>query len=154
VVMAPPDAARPDAARVAMAPPDARPARPTVDAGAPPPGHVYRTLLTAAKLALDDGDLPRAYKLVEQSLADRRTARGLVIKADILRRQSKVDQAVAAVDEAIAMSRTYADAWKMKGRILWAVRRYDEARVAYGKFLELHPSGPDADAVRLLLEPP
>jgi DNA-binding response OmpR family regulator len=142
-----------DAATVAVARPDARP--PQADAGAPaPPRHVYRALLTAAKLALDDGDLDRAYKLVEQSLADRRTARGLVIKADILRRQSRVDDAVAAVDQAIAMSGSYAEAWKMKGRILWAVRRYPEARAAYTRFLELHPSGPDADAVRLLLEPP
>ena len=140
-------------AQVAAIRPDAAP--PRADAGAPaPPKHVYRALLTAAKLALDDGDLDRAYKLVEQSLADRRTSRGLVIKADILRRQSRVDDAVAAVDQAIAMSGSYAEAWKMKGRILWAVRRYPEARAAYTKFLELHPDGSDADAVRLLLEPP
>jgi CheY-like chemotaxis protein len=118
-----------------------------IDAGA----KAYAELLASAKTALDDDDLDKALALVDRSLADKRTARALIVKADILRRMSRVDDAVAAANQAIAMSAGYAPAWDMKGKILWGVRRYDEARAAYAKFLELQPTGPEAERVRGVL---
>jgi len=67
---------------------------------------------------------------------------------------SKVDDAIAAADQAIAMSSRYAAAWSMKGKILWAVRRYDEARAAYETFLSIQPTGGEADRIRELLATP
>jgi Flp pilus assembly protein TadD len=42
----------------------------------------------------------------------------------------------------------------MRGRILWAARRRDEARAAFEKFLELDPDSPKAAAVRRLMNEP
>ena len=70
----------------------------------------------------------------------------------MLRRQSRTEDALAAVDRALAMNGGYPPAWSMKGKILWAVRRYDEARLAYVKFLQLAPRGEEADRIRELLQ--
>ena len=157
---APPDAA------AALAPPADAPA-PTalVDAGASPPmvrdaggsatgadaGVDYKVPLESARRALEDGDYDRALALADESIAVRRSARGYVVRADALRRLGRIDLAVAAVDAAIKANGAYAPAWDLKGKILWSARRYDEARPAYERFLELQPTGEAADTVRALL---
>jgi CheY-like chemotaxis protein len=159
VALAAIDAAAPP---IADAPPAATDAgrdasRGAVDAAARADGGTdkeYRKLLEEARAALDDGDLDQALTLVERSLADKPTSRALVVKADVLRRQSRVDDALAAIGRAIDLNAGYAPAWSMKGKILWAVRRYDEAKVAYGRFLEISPRGDEADRVRELLQGP
>jgi len=52
------------------------------------------------------------------------------------------------------MASRYAPALSMKGKILWAVRRYDEARDVYQRFLEIQPNGAEADRIRGLLAQP
>jgi CheY-like chemotaxis protein len=178
VVEAPPDAAPPDARQVAAVV-DARPpvdarqvaavvdARPpvdaaqvaaVVDAGAPAAVDagvkVYEQLLEKAKAALDDDDLDNALAFVDKSVADKPTPRAYVVRADVLRRMSRTDEALAACDSALAMASRYAPALSMKGKILWAVRRYDEARDVYQRFLEIQPSGAEADRIRGLLAQP
>jgi CheY-like chemotaxis protein len=160
----PPDAseiatAPPDASEVARAPPDAARVAIVIDAGAPPAAtdagvKIYAEQLDKAKAALDDDDLDGALALVDKSLADKHTARAYVVKADVLRRMSRVDDALAAVDAALAMSSRYAAAWSMKGKILWAVRRYDEAKAAYTTFLDIQPTGAEADRIRALIAAP
>ncbi len=144
-----PDAAAP-APDAAVGPADARVVRPA-DAGA---DKEYRKLLEDARAALDDGDLAQALALVDRSLAEKATSRGLVVKADVLRRQSRTEDALAAVARALDLNAAYAPAWSMKGKILWAVRRYDEARAAYTRFLELAPRGDEADRIRELMQGP
>ena len=104
-----------------------------------------------ARRALDDGDYDRALALADESLAVRRSARGYVVRADALRRLGRVDLAVQAADAAIKANASYAPAWDLKGKILWSARRYDEARPAYERFLQLQPTGEAADTVRALL---
>ena len=48
----------------------------------------------------------------------------------------------------------YAPAYYERGMILWSARRYDEARPALTKYLELDPKGRDAGTVKKLLEEP
>jgi Flp pilus assembly protein TadD len=71
-----------------------------------------------------------------------------------LRRLDRIDDALAAVDNAMAIVQTYAPAWLERGMILWSARRIDEARPALEKYLELDPNGRDAASVRQMLEPP
>jgi DNA-binding response OmpR family regulator len=124
---------------------DAPPAS-TVDAGAD-----YKALIAAAHHALDDGDYDRALALADESLAARRSSRGYIVRADALRKLGRTDLAIAAAEAAIKANASFAPAWEMKGKILWGARRYDEARPAYQRFLELQPTGETADTVRSLL---
>ncbi len=140
-------------AALAAPPADAR-AVPTDAAaaiGALDAGGDYKAPLEGARRALDDGDYDRALALADESLAVRRSARGYVVRADALRRLGRVDLAVQATDAAIKANASYAPAWDLKGKILWSARRYDEARPAYERFLQLQPTGEAADTVRALL---
>ncbi len=140
-------------AALAAQPADAR-AVPTDAAsaiGALDAGGDYKAPLEGARRALDDGDYDRALALADESLAVRRSARGYVVRADALRRLGRVDLAVQAADAAIKANASYAPAWDLKGKILWSARRYDEARPAYERFLQLQPTGEAADTVRALL---
>src|SRR5436190_1682124 len=90
--------------------------------------------------------------------ADRRARRGGArVRAGALRprrqarRSGRIDKALEATNAAIAMQRSWAPAWELKGSILWSQRRYDEARPVYEHFLELQPRGEAADTVRALL---
>ena len=159
VVPARADAAlAPDAALASMrdAAPAPRDAAVIADAGAEPTSTVdagadYKALIAAAHHALDDGDYDRALALADESLSARRSSRGYIVRADALRKLGRTDLAVAAADAAIKANAAYAPAWEMKGKILWSARRYDEARPAYQKFLELQPTGEAADTARSLL---
>jgi CheY-like chemotaxis protein len=113
-----------------------------------------RLLQEAAHAALDENDPNKALDLAEQSLKLRKTARTYLEQARALRRLDRIDDALAAVDNAMAIVQTYAPAWLERGMILWSARRIDEARPALEKYLELDPNGRDAASVRQMLEPP
>ena len=142
----------------ASAPADAAPAASPRDAGGATPspagpdaGPDYKALLEQARRVLDDGDYEAALAAADASLAQRRTARGYIVRADALRRLGRIDPAVTAIDAAIKANPSYPPAWELKGKILWGARRYDEARPAYEQFLKLQPTGEAADTVRQLL---
>ncbi len=147
-----PDAtiARPDAA-VATVTRDAATA--TVDAGIDRAKEA-RLLYDQAHEALEDGDPDLALDLLEQSLKLRRTARTYLERARALQRLGRIDDAVVAVDDAIKLNRSYAPAYEQKGMILWSAQRYDEARPALEKYLELDPDGRKASLIRSMLDEP
>ena len=140
------DAPRPIDAGV---PVDARAARPTVDAGPD-----WRQKLVESRAALDDGDAELALQLADEAFAMRKSARAQVARAEALRRLDRIDDALAAADKALALTRDYAPAWYIKGSILWSVRRYDDARPMFEVYLELQPTGANADTARELLGMP
>jgi CheY-like chemotaxis protein len=144
-----------DAPALAGAAADAQAAA-TRDAAAPIPPKPntpgFREYRDAAQEALDDNDNAAALELAEESLAAKPNARAYLIKADALRRMSRVEEALQAVEEGVAMDPRYAKAWELKGRILWGARRHGDARQAYGIFLKLEPEGATADKVRAILE--
>jgi len=153
VVAVRPDAAaaRPDAAAIATITRDAAVA--TVDAGIDRAKEA-RLLYDQAHEALEDGDPDLALELLEQSLKLRRTARTYLERARALQRLGRVDDAVAAVDDAIKLNRSYAPAYEQKGMILWSAQRYAEARPALEKYLELDPDGRKASLIRSMLDEP
>jgi DNA-binding response OmpR family regulator len=153
-----PTMAVPDAAEV---PVPVEPVRSTVDDAAPVDASnlttsvatpkIYKEALVKATEALREGDAQTALKRATESINDRPTARGYVVKADALRRLGKNDEAIAAADNATRMAADFAPAWEMKGRVLWSAKLTSQATVAFKRFLALEPKGKRADDVRALL---
>ncbi len=113
-----------------------------------------RELLEKAQAALEDGDPDQALQLAEKSIALRSTARAYLERAKALQRLDRIDDALASVDKALEIVSNYGPAYYQRGMILWSARRYDEARQALTKYLDLDPNGRDADTVKKLLEEP
>jgi CheY-like chemotaxis protein len=139
-----------DAQVAAVTPRDAAPSN--AGSAAIDPMKQARLLQEAAHEALDENDPAKALDLAEQSLKLRKTARTYLEQARALRRLDRIDDALAAVDNAMEIVKTYAPAWLERGMILWSARRIDEARPALEKYLELDPNGRDAASVRQMLE--
>jgi Flp pilus assembly protein TadD len=120
------------------------------------PDHVRqaKALMDQANDALQEGDFEKALELAEQSLKLRKTARTYLVRAQALQRLDRVEEALASVDAAQTAAPRYASVYELRGRILWAARRKEEARSAYMKFLELEPNTPRAAQVRALLDTP
>ncbi len=144
---------RADAAVVVTVPRDAAATRPTVDAGIDRAKEA-RNLFEKGHNALEDGDPAAALELLDESLKLRRTARTYLERARALQRMNRIDDAVASIDEAISINASYAPAYEQKGMTLWSARRYQEARPALEKYLELDPDGRKAELIRGMLDEP
>jgi DNA-binding response OmpR family regulator len=141
----------------AIATPDAAMVASTVDAAKPDASDRVkqaRELLEQAQAALEDGDPEQALQLADRSITLRSTARAYLERAKALQRLDRVDAALESVDSAMGIVSNYAPAYYQRGMILWSARRYDEARPALAKYLELDPDGRDADTVKKLLQEP
>ncbi len=141
----------------AIAKPDAAMVASTADAAAPDASDRVkqaRELLEQAQAALEDGDPDEALQLADRSIMLRSTARAYLERAKALQRLDRVDAALESVDSAMGIVSNYAPAYYQRGMILWSARRYDEARPALAKYLELDPDGRDADTVKKLLQEP
>lgn len=161
VATAKPDAAvRADAALLATAPIDAAPSRPDAtalvargtDDAAVDKTKEARDLYTKGHTALEDGDPETALDLLDKSLAVKKSQRTYLEKARALQRMSKIDEAIAAIDQAMKMGESYAPAWEQKGMLLWSAERYNEARPVLEHYLELDPTGKKAETIRSMLE--
>ena len=125
--------------------------QPSGTADAPPaPGD--KELLDQARREQRGGRVAEALALVDQALAQRRSARALTMKADLLLSQGKEADALQATGEAVKLSPRYADAWLTQGTIQYARQDYAGAKAAFARYLELRPSGRRADEVRMILE--
>ncbi|MGE3544473.1 MAG: DUF4388 domain-containing protein [Kofleriaceae bacterium] len=133
-----------DAGTAVAATVDAAPARP------PSP----RQLLAQANDAIQEGDFANALKLADSALGTKASVQGHLVRAQALLRLERVDDALEAVDDAERLSPSSAAVWETRGSILWASARYEEARDAYDKFLQLDPDSPRAAQVRRRLATP
>jgi CheY-like chemotaxis protein len=113
-----------------------------------------KALYDRAHDALDEGDAAKAFALAEASLRLRKTARTYLLRAQAEQRLDRVDAALASVNAAAQIAPQFGSVWELQGRILWAARRRDEARVAFEKFLALEPTNPRAASVRRLINEP
>jgi len=153
-----PDAAvqvaqRPDAAvQVVTAPLDAAAVSVTPTDAAVDKSKEAKALYDKGHQALEDGDPAAARELLEKSLEMRKTPRTYLEMARALQRLQNIDEALAAVDDAIKMNGSYAPAYEQKGMMLWSAQRYSDARPVLEKYLELDPTGKKADTIRSMLE--
>jgi tetratricopeptide (TPR) repeat protein len=113
-----------------------------------------KKLLAQANEAISEGEFERALRAADGSLALRKTPRAYLARARALQRLDRVDDALAAVAAAERLAPKYATVYELRGRILWAVRRKDEAREQFARFLELEPEGARAQQIRKLLGEP
>ena len=118
-----------------------------------------KLLMEKAFAAIEASDFQKALALCDESLKLRRTARTLLLRAQALQKLDRVDDALASVSDANlvylqSVKRDYPDGWELKGKILWAAGRFDDAKAAFEQFLELEPTGPAAaEAHRRVNEP-
>ena len=110
-------------------------------------------LLAFAHLALDEGQVPAAlwaYKRVLER--EPKNVEAITHLGVILYRGQHVDQALARVDEAIALDPRYLHArWDRANILLYGKKDYEAAERAIKDFLALVPTGEDADRARAML---
>jgi DNA-binding response OmpR family regulator len=164
VAVAPIDAAAPIDARrkVAVAPPpdaalpvDARVKKVVVRKPRPdaaPRKKGYRDYYREARKAYRRRNLRQALKAVDKALDERKTARALTLKANILDASGDRSAALAAVSQAVRISPSSADAWLVKGMLHLEKREFPAARAALKTYLKLRPTGSKAEQVKILLE--
>ena len=124
---------------------------PPIDAPAIDKKKEAKKLLDAAQAALAAGKFEEAIAQADASLKFRKAVRAHLVRAQAFQKLEKVNEALDAVDMAVELDATYAGAFELRGRILWAAGRKDEARFAFEQFLALETDGPKAEAIRDLL---
>jgi hypothetical protein len=148
-------------ARLVEVPVDARVAPP--DAAGPPDREQVnaqaKKLFDESKKAFEESDHTLALQLIDQSLKLRRTARGYILRGQVLQRLGRVDEALQALAAAEPIAaphrgRVIQDVYEWRARILWSVRRRDEARAAMEEYLKLAPEGSASAQFRKWLETP
>ena len=132
--------------------------KPPAAVGKPPPvplppaaGQEWKTFRDAAYNALESGNASLALVQANKSLALVKNARAYLLKASALQKLGHADEALAAIDGALALEGGYAPTWQQKGQLLWGMGRHEEAKKAFTRYLALSPSGPVADHIRSLL---
>ncbi len=95
------------------------------------------------------GELDLADRVIADVLAkEPKNVQALLVKADLLMRHKKPEEALTAVDAAIASDSRSANAQFARGRILVAVNRPEDAKRAFNEVLKLNPR---ADAAQVEL---
>jgi len=120
-----------------------------VETGNPP----LDRLLAYGHLALDEDQLTSAMWAYRRVLErEPGNAEALTHMGMILYRQGEVDQALARIDESLATDPRYAHAlWDRAHVLLDGKRDYPAAARAFEAFLEVMPTGEDADRARQML---
>ena len=145
------DAAVPDALPPAEASPDPAAA---MSARMVESSKRARLLMDQSGDAIRNAKYDAAIALADQSLRLHRTARTYLLKATALQKLDRLDEALVAVDEAISLAASWPPAWEQRGRMLWSAKRYDEARVAFDRYLQLEPTGPTVRQIKHMLAEP
>ena len=117
-------------------------------------GAQARGLVRQAEDALAEGAYDRALRTADSSLALRKSTRAFIARAKALQRLDRVPEALAALTQAEQLSPRSAAIYELRGRILWAVRRREEARQQFELFLEVEPEGARAAQIKKLLAEP
>ncbi|MYD98206.1 MAG: tetratricopeptide repeat protein [Gammaproteobacteria bacterium] len=119
-------------------------------------------LLAAVRAAPDSGDLRGRLAMAYDvngfdpaAIATYRQAQSLdpsefdwpYLRALLLAKRADFEDALAALDEALAIDADYAPAWLWRGAWLLEMSLYDEARAAYERATELEPKSPAAAGI-------
>lgn len=144
-------------ALVARAPVDAAVAIPVDAKPAPDINAQAKKLYDDARKAYDESDHEVALQLVDASLKVRRTAGSYILRGQVLQRLGRVDEALAALEAAHPFAAPHRGAklaaiYEWRARILWSVRRTQEARAAMQEYLNLVAEGRTADQFRKWLD--
>ncbi len=132
-----------------------------VDAGAPSTGDAgvdptqqAKIMMQQAYEANQEGDFEKALALANSSLKLPRTARAYIVRAQALQRLERIEDALESVDSAEEVAPDYASVFEARGSILWAAGRWELARTAYERFLEIEPDSARANQIKRRLAEP
>lgn len=95
------------------------------------------------RAALAKGDLATAEAEAEAARSGDRAA-GLILRAQVLTKQRRLDEALAAIDQARALRSDVPLLHFVRGDILARMNRIDEAMAAFEEEIRLHPQDRDA----------
>ncbi|MBL0218462.1 MAG: DUF4388 domain-containing protein [Myxococcales bacterium] len=126
---------------------------PTGDAGVDPTQQA-KIMMQQAHEANQEGDFEKALALANSSLKLRRTARAYIVRAQALQRLDRIEDALESIDSAEEVAPDYASVFEARGSILWAAGRWDLARAAYERFLEIEPDSARANQIKRRLAEP
>jgi len=76
------------------------------------------------------------------------------VRAQIQQKLGRSADALASLAEAESLAPDYAPIWDVRGGILWAAQRWDEAHQAYDQYLKLDPDSARAEQIRQRLAEP
>ncbi len=115
-----------------------------------------RLFMEQASTALTAREFPAAIKLAEASLRLRKTARAFLVKAQALQGLGQVEEALAAIAAAEALTKDapFPFVYELRARVLRAARRKDEARAPMERYLQLAPNGDSAPEFKRWLHEP
>jgi Tfp pilus assembly protein PilF len=110
-------------------------------------------LLELAHVALDQGRLDEARDVYGRVLArEARNVEAITHLGAVLYQQGRVDEALAKVEEALRIDPGYIHAhWDRTQYLFYGKRDFPGTVKAAEAFLQVLPSGPDADNVRRLM---
>jgi tetratricopeptide (TPR) repeat protein len=111
------------------------------------------SLLQLAHVALDQGRLEEARGVYGRVLArDARNVEAITHLGAVLYQEGRVDEALAKVEEALRIDPAYIHAhWDRTQYLFHGKRDFPAAVKAAEAFLQVLPTGPDADSVRRLM---
>jgi S1-C subfamily serine protease/Flp pilus assembly protein TadD len=97
-------------------------------------------LMAQATLLLDDGKLDKPLELVETALKSQpKFAPAHSLRAEILRRRKRLQEALADTNEAIWLDANLASAYLCRGKIHFDKREFEEAIQDFSRAVELEP---------------
>jgi len=110
-------------------------------------------LLQLAHAELDQGRLDEARVVYGRVLARKpRNVEAITHLGAVLYREGRVDEALAKVEEALRIDPAYIHAhWDRTQYLFYGKRDFSAAAKAAEAFLQVLPTGPDADSVRKLM---
>lgn len=76
------------------------------------------------------------------------------MRAQALQRLDRIEDALESIDSAEEVAPDYASVFEARGSILWAAGRWDLARAAYERFLEIEPDSARANQIKRRLAEP
>ena len=143
----------PDARVVAQRPPDAAPiARVRADAAPVISVHAqWRDAMNLASRAERKGEIRIALEMANKAMALRSTARGYLLRANILADADRFDDALADLAEAVRIAPQSAAAWKTKGLLHYQLHQEAAAKEALSHYLELRPDASDAGNIEKII---
>jgi Tfp pilus assembly protein PilF len=111
------------------------------------------TLLQLAHVALEQGRLDEARRVYGRVLArEARNVEAITHLGALFYQEGRVDEALAKVEEALRLDPSYIHAhWDRTQYLFYGKRDFAGTVKAAEAFLQVMPSGPDADNVRRLM---
>ncbi|MCP4445873.1 MAG: response regulator [Myxococcales bacterium] len=111
-----------------------------------------KAFLSSARKAKRRGDKLEALQFIDEALDIRTSTTALLLKAETLLALGDSRAALEVATDLTFVASRRAKGWRIRGHAAYEQGNHADARKAFGRYLELRPSAPDAADVRALLD--